>query len=117
MIEKHFTDDRGRKGPDHPFAMDPEDFSKMVEGIRALERALGNGDKKLMPSEKETAIIQRRGIYALKNIGQGEKITRDMIEFLRPAITLRPPEANKILNKKAKRKISKGSPIKLSDVF
>lgn len=116
IIEKHLTDDRTRKGPDHPFAMDPNSFGKMVAGIRALEKALGTGEKKIMPSEQETVIIQRRGIYAIKDIKPGEKISRNMIEFLRPAVSLRPPEIRKILGKAAKKKILKGSPINLSDI-
>ncbi len=115
VIEKHFTDDLSRKGPDHPFAMDTENFGKMVAGIRAMEKALGDGQKMVMSSEKETVIIQRRGIYASRDINKDEKVSRDMIEFLRPAVGLRPPQINKILGKKAKRKIFAGELIKLDD--
>lgn len=116
VIEKHFTDDRTRKGPDHPFAMDPNSFGKMVAGIRALEKALGVGEKKIMPSEKETVIIQRRGIYAAKNIDKGEKMTRDMLQLLRPAIGLRPSEIKRIIGKRTKKKILAGDSIKITDV-
>jgi N-acetylneuraminate synthase len=116
VIEKHFTDDRTRKGPDHPFAMGIEEFREMVKGIRSLEKSLGNGIKRVMPSEKETAFIMRRSIYAKKNIEKGQKISRDGIEFLRPAIGLRPPQINEILDKTAKRKILAGEPITLDDV-
>jgi len=117
VIEKHFTDDRIRKGPDHPYAMDTKGFKKMVEGIRTLEKALGDGVKRIMSSEKETVIIQRRGIYADRNIEKGQKISRNMVEFLRPAIGLRPPEINKILSRVAKHKILVGEPITLDDIF
>ena len=116
VIEKHFTDDRNRKGPDHPFAMVKEDFKKMVEAIRALEKALGDGNKKITESEKETVIIQRRGIYAKEDIKAGEIITREKIDLLRPAIGLRPSQIKNILGKKAKYKIKSGDPIKLNDV-
>lgn len=116
VIEKHFTDDRTRKGPDHPFAIDIEGFKKMVEAIRALEKTLGDGVKKIMPSEKETVIIHRRGIYARKKIEKGQKISRDSVEFLRPAIGLRPPQINKILDKIAKHKILAGEPITFDDI-
>lgn len=115
VIEKHFTDDRTRKGPDHPFAMDPDNFQKMIEGVRALEQALGDGEKKLMPSEKETVIIQRRGIYATRDIPQGTRLSRDMVEFLRPAIELRPPQVSLVVGKVAKRAIAGGEVIKLDD--
>jgi N-acetylneuraminate synthase len=112
MIEKHFTDDTKRKGQDHPFAMDASAFKKMVESVRALEKTLGGDQKKVLDSEKETVIIQRRGIYAKADIEKGETISREKIEFLRPALFLRPPQVKDILGKKTKYKISAGDPIK-----
>jgi len=117
VIEKHFTDDIKRQGPDHPFAMPVENFKKMVDAVRALEKALGDGVKKVEPSEKETVIIQRRGIYAKEDIGESEIITREKIEFLRPALFLRPYQANKIVGKKTSRAIMAGEPIKLDDII
>lgn len=116
VIEKHFTDDRTRKGPDHPFAMNPEEFSNMVKGIRAMEEALGDGEKKLMPSESQTVIIQRRGIYAIQEIQSGTTITREMLEFLRPAVGFRPPQIGSVVGKTAKRTIVAGDPIKPEDI-
>jgi len=116
VIEKHFTDDNKRTGPDHSFAMDFKNFKKMVDAIRVLEKALGDGRKKVEDSEKETIIVQRRGIYAKKTIEAGEIISEEKIEFLRPALFLRPSEANKILGKKTKLKIKAGEPIKLNDI-
>lgn len=112
MIEKHLTDDIKRKGNDHPFALPPETFKKMVDAIRALEKGMGDGKKKVEDSEKETVIIQRRGIYAKENIKAGEIILRDKIEFLRPALFLRPSQADSILGKLAKYDIKAGEPIK-----
>ena len=54
IIEKHFTINPKAKGPDHPHSMDPKSFSKMVQDIRTLEKALGTGIKKEKKSEKET---------------------------------------------------------------
>jgi sialic acid synthase SpsE len=116
VIEKHFTDDRTRKGPDHPFAMNPEEFKMMVDGIRAMEQALGDGEKKLMPSEAQTVIIQRRGIYAVKDIAPGQPITRDMVEFLRPAVGLRPPALGRVVGKTLNKAIPAGEPIREEDL-
>lgn len=116
VIEKHFTDDRTRKGPDHPFAMNPEEFKAMVDGIRAMEQALGDGEKKLMPSEHQTVVIQRRGIYAVKDIPSGQTVTRDMLEFLRPAVGLRPPQIGLVVGKTLNKAIAAGEPIKAEDV-
>lgn len=116
VIEKHFTDDRTRKGPDHPFAMDTKAFKMMVDGIRAMEKALGDGEKKIMPSEIDTAVIQRRGMYATRDIEQGEQITTEAIELLRPAVGLRPAEMSRVVGSNAARKIQEGSPIYADDV-
>ena len=116
MIEKHFTDDRTRKGPDHPFAMEAGDFKIMIDGIRAMERALGDGAKRVMPSEAQTVVIQRRGIYAIKAIKAGELISRDALEYLRPAVGLRPSAMASVLGKKAVRDIAAGAPLMSEDV-
>jgi N-acetylneuraminate synthase len=85
VIEKHFTDDKTRKGPDHLHAMDGKDFKQMVDSIRTLEKALGSPVKDLYPEEKETIILQRRCLRATQDIIKGTKITSSMINTLRPA--------------------------------
>jgi sialic acid synthase SpsE len=85
VIEKHFTDDTSREGPDHKFAMDPDAWKKMVENTRQLERALGSADKFIAENESETVILQRRCLRAARDIKAGEVFSRDMIDVLRPA--------------------------------
>lgn len=85
VIEKHFTDDTSREGPDHPFAMDPETWSDMVARTRELERALGSPLKRVADNEKETIYVQRRCLRASRSILEGEVITREMIDVLRPS--------------------------------
>ena len=116
VIEKHVTDDRSRKGPDHPFALTMDELTKMVQGVRAMEQALGDGCKKVMPSEKETVIIQRRGMYATRLIKKGERFKRDMITYLRPAVGLRPPYIRMILRKRAAHDIKVAEPISKNDI-
>lgn len=117
VIEKHVTDDVGRTGPDHPFAMTISgNFKQMVDGIRAVERALGDGQKRLMPSERETVIIQRRGVYAGADIKKGERITEEKLILLRPAVGLKPADIEKALSMRAARDIQAGSPITHADL-
>jgi N-acetylneuraminate synthase len=85
VVEKHFTDDNDRVGPDHPFAMNPESWAAMVKATRQLERAMGSGDKFVAANEQETVIIQRRCLRAAREIEPGETMTREMIDVLRPA--------------------------------
>mgnify|MGYP001765966201 FL=1 len=85
VIEKHFTDDNQREGPDHAFAMNPQSWAEMVTATRQLERALGSGNKTIAANEQETAVVQRRCLRAARPIAAGEVLTRDMIDVLRPA--------------------------------
>jgi sialic acid synthase SpsE len=85
VIEKHFTDDTSREGPDHPFSMDPDTWADMVARTRELERALGSTDKRVADNERDTLIVQRRCLRAAREIKAGEILTREMIDVLRPA--------------------------------
>ena len=102
VIEKHFTDDNSRSGPDHKFAMNPKTWREMVDRTRELETALGNGVKRVEDNEKETVIVQRRSIRLKKDKLQGETITEADIEVLRPAPenSYLPYETSSVLGKK-----------------
>ncbi len=86
VIEKHFTDDTTRVGPDHPFSMTPATWRDMVDRTRELERALGSADKVVNDNEAQTALVQRRCIRAGRDLKVGETITRDMLDVLRPVV-------------------------------
>lgn len=85
VVEKHFTDDNNRIGPDHPFSMTPATWRDMVDRTNELELALGSADKLVTPNEKDTVVVQRRCLRAAREIHAGEVISRDMIGVLRPA--------------------------------
>ena len=114
VVEKHFTDNNNRSGPDHKFSMNPKSWSLMVEETRRLERALGDGQKKIEENEKQTSYIQRRAYYAQSNIKKNEVIKNNKIIPLRPFLknSISPDKDNLIINKKASRFIKKGQCIK-----
>lgn len=85
VIEKHFTDDTSRTGPDHGFSMDPPTWRAMVEDTRLLEAALGDGNKKIEGNESQTVVLQRRCVRAARDIVAGTTLTRADVEVLRPA--------------------------------
>ena len=103
IIEKHFTDDKTREGPDHAFAMDPDDWAEMVINARQLERALGSADKFVAENEQETVVLQRRCLRAAREIRAGETLTREMISVLRPApaSAIMPYDIQKVIGLKA----------------
>jgi sialic acid synthase SpsE len=116
VIEKHFTMDRKMSGPDHPHSLDPTEFSQMVQKIRDIEAAMGDGVKKIEQSEKETRIIQQRGIWTLKKILKGEKFTRSNIDVLRPTLGVSASRYAFIVGTVAKRNFEAYEPIKENDV-
>ena len=85
VIEKHFTDDNSRDGPDHPFAMNPVTWRDMVDRTRELEAALGDGIKRIEENEKDTAVVQRRALYLTRDVKAGEALCLEDLEPLRPA--------------------------------
>jgi N-acetylneuraminate synthase len=84
VIEKHFTDDETRKGPDHSFAMNPSWWEFMVRKTRELEAAMGDGFKLTERNEEESRIVQRRAIRLKRDLVKDSIITAADIEFLRP---------------------------------
>ncbi len=85
VVEKHFTDDTARTGPDHGFSMDPVTWRAMVDDTRLLEAALGTGTKGVEDNERETVVLQRRCVRAARHLPAGTVLTRDDLEVLRPA--------------------------------
>ena len=116
VIEKHFTLNPKAKGPDHPHSMDPKSFSKMVNDIRTVEKALGSGIKKIEKSEQETRILQRRGLWSISKIKKNQKFSSKNIQTLRPVLGLSASKYQSVIGKKAKRSISEYEPIRKSDI-
>jgi len=111
VIEKHFTLDKSLIGPDHPFAMDREDMTLLVEGIRKMEKAMGSHIKQLYDIERETVILQRRSLFAKTFIPCNAIITEDVIDTLRPATGIEPKYLNSVIGLRTTVDIKAGEPI------
>ena len=85
VVEKHFTDDTSRVGPDHSFSMDPTTWQDMVQATRMLESALGTGIKDIEANETQTVVLQRRCVRAARDLPSGTVLTREDLAVLRPA--------------------------------
>ena len=118
VIERHFTDSNDREGPDHKFAMNPDNWAKMVQETRLLERSLGSGDKFIAGNEVETAVLQRRCLRAARDIRAGELLTREMIDVLRPAVegAIKPSEIESVLGKRAIHDLPAGKELRWTDL-
>lgn len=101
IIEKHFTDDPKRSGPDHGFSMDPHIWHDCIERTRECVAALGTGVKGVEANERESFIVQRRCIRAARSIRAGHILTAGDLEVLRPAPhnSLAPYEMVKVIGR------------------
>jgi len=117
MIEKHFTDDVSRDGPDHKFSMDPMSWKQMILGARELELALGMGVKKVEENEKETVVLQRRALRASTNLKKGQILGPTHLIPLRPCPpdAIQPFDIKKILGKALRKDINCGDFFKFDD--
>jgi N-acetylneuraminate synthase len=118
VIERHFTDDNNREGPDHKFATNPADWAHMVIETRKLERAFGSADKFIAANEQQTAIVQRRCLRAARDIQAGEVFSREMIDVLRPATpgAIKPVDISAVIGARALTDIPAGKELRWTDL-
>jgi len=109
VIEKHFTDNNNRIGPDHAFSMNPNTWKKMVNETRLLEKSLGDGNKIIEKNELHSSVIQRRSIRTKHYLKKGTIIKKKHLVYLRPCPkkALSPFEENKIIGRKLKKNLFK----------
>lgn len=101
VIEKHFTLDKTLPGPDHPASLEPDELEAMVQAIRNVERALGDGGKKPTPSEIKNKPIARKSIVAAEAIVAGETFSDQNITVKRPGTGISPMRWDEIVGQKA----------------
>jgi N,N'-diacetyllegionaminate synthase len=107
IIEKHFTLSRRLPGPDQRASLEPQEFRRMVSGIRTTEQALGSSVKAPAGCERELQLVARRSIVAAAEISVGQHITREMVAFKRPGTGIPPNELQILLGKRAAREIKR----------
>ena len=103
VIEKHFTLDRTMPGPDHASSLEPDELKLMIQAIRNIERAMGDGVKKPSPSEIKNISIARRSIVAKKTIKKGESFSEDNLAVKRPGTGISPMGWDAYIGKSADR--------------
>lgn len=103
VIEKHFTLDKNMEGPDHKASIEPDELQRMIEGIRKIELALGNGIKQVSESEKVNVGIVRKSIVAATCIKEGEMYTEKNLTTKRPGDGISPMRWDEIVGTTADR--------------
>jgi N,N'-diacetyllegionaminate synthase len=101
VIEKHLTLDRSLEGPDHRASSEPDQFAAMVQGIRAIEQAMGDGIKQPTASESANLLVVRKSIVAVRAIQAGEIFTADNITSKRPGTGISPMHWDAFMGRQA----------------
>ena len=119
VVEKHFTLDKTMEGPDHEFALEPDELTEMVTAVRNTEAALGTSKKYVLDVESELHDKARRAVHAVDDISAGEEFTPENIKVLRPGeqqAGFHPKFYDELLGETAARDIQKSTGIQWEDV-
>lgn len=103
VIEKHFTLDRTMEGPDHKASLEPQELKAMVQSIRRISQALGDGIKKPSKSEAKNIPIVRKSIVTSRSVNKGELFCIDNIDTKRPGYGISPMRWDEVVGKVAQR--------------
>ena len=117
IIERHFTLDRTSEGPDHILSSEPIEMSQLVDFSKRIMRIIGDGVKQIQSSEYETINLQRKSIYAGRDISKGDVILETMLDIKGPAGGVLPKYLDIVLGRKARRNIEKDFPITWDDIW
>lgn len=97
VIEKHFTLDKTLLGPDHKASLEPSELKAMVDAIRNIEQALGDGEKHVSNSERRNIAIARKSIIAARDIKKGELLSEENLTTKRPGNGISPMKWNEVI--------------------
>ncbi|MCJ7464415.1 MAG: pseudaminic acid synthase, partial [Thermoplasmata archaeon] len=110
IVEKHFTLSRSVPGPDSQFSVEPAEFKTMVNDIRKVEKAMGEASFEIGELEKKNMVF-RRSLFVVMDMRKGERFTEENVRSIRPNFGLQPKYLKDVLGKKAKKDLSKGTPL------
>jgi N-acetylneuraminate synthase len=96
--------------------MEPKEFKFMVDSIREVERAMGSTCKEVVAEESETVLVQRRCLYAKRDLKKGQIITSDDLDVLRPALGIPPKFKDTLIGKTVNKDIPARDPIFWEDL-
>jgi N,N'-diacetyllegionaminate synthase len=113
IIEKHLTLDRNQAGPDHAASLEPNEFADMVQGVRNIEQALGDGIKRPSNSEMKNIGIARKSVTAKVPIKAGDVFTSDNLAVKRPGTGISPMLWDGIIGRRAPKDFAEDAIIEL----
>lgn len=109
VIEKHFILSKSIGGPDASFSLEPHEFKQMVEGVRDAEKSIGTVDYSVEAKEKNRLL--GRSLFTIEDIEEGEPLTSKNIRSIRPGYGMSPKYSDRVMGKKARKQIKRGTPL------
>lgn len=116
VIEKHFTLDKNMEGPDHKASLDPAELKQMVDAIRNIEIAMGDGIKRPMSSEIKNIAIARKSIHLSRDITEGTLLSSDMLEMKRPGDGISPMEIDTVIGRRVNKDLTADHKLSFNDL-
>jgi len=108
VLEKHFTLDRTRPGPDHRASLEPGELKQLVRSIRDVEAALGDGEKKPAASEQANRTVVRRSLAARVDLAEGTVLREEFLTALRPATGIAADQLHSVVGRTLRRPVAAG---------
>ena len=116
LLEKHFTLDKNMPGPDHVASIDPEQLKQLVAGVRAIEGAIGDGDKRPQPCELDTRAVARRSLHLRHDLAAQTVLQAGDLQALRPGTGLGPTRLDEVVGRRLARAVQAGQMLALEDL-
>ncbi len=113
VIEKHFTLDKTMEGPDHKASLEPQELKAMIQAVRHIEAAMGEGHKIVTESERKNIAVARKSIVAARPIAKGEELTAENLTTKRPGTGISPMRWYEVLGTQAVQDFEEDEPIRL----
>jgi pseudaminic acid synthase len=115
-VEKHFTLSRNQEGPDHPFALEPDELAAMVKAIRETEASLGSSVKRVTEAEAEMFRLGRRSLVASRDIAAGAALTRDDLAIKRPGFGIPVHDIDQVVGRHLARAVAEDEVLQWDDL-
>lgn len=116
VIEKHLTYDVRAVGPDHAASIEPAEFARMVQSIRVVESAIGDGVKQPAPGEDEIAMVARKSLCVRNEVGSGQRIKYDDLVAMRPGTGISPSRTAELIGRQVKRALPRLTQLRWDDL-
>jgi len=117
VIEKHFTLDRSLPGPDHGASLTPEELKSMVDSIRAVEKALGDGVKAPTATELPVRALVRRSVTTTRPLAAGTVLQPSDLTLMRPGYGIPPKALAGLFGRETTRDLAAGETVNWADLL